>query len=419
MINHTDTKINVEIMKQFNLLSVLNIIRTQGPISRAEIADKIELSRPSVSEIVRELVISEWIRELPASRTHRGRRPVPLDINPTGRYILGVSVVAFHLTVLLTGLNGEPMAEISRPIERDGSPEEALELACQMCEDLIRDYDIPRGKILGVGVAMHGMVDPQNGRAIYAPHLGWRDIAVGSFIEQRLALQTFVEADSNSTALAELWFGAGGGSRHFVAMVVDYGIGAGIVYDGKLYRGANHIDGQIGHTTVDEHGPLCTCGNFGCLEVMASEPSIVHQVEQRIRSRESSEVIVSDGVGTMDSNIEAVYRSARAGDRTAVEVLRIAGKYVGLSMTTIINVINPQFIVLSGGFTGAADIVLPVIREVIRARSFNDVGKETPVLISPLGKRVYSIGAVALVLDHVFGAPETLIPLLNIEKLLS
>ncbi len=402
-------KINVEIMKQFNILSVLNVIRTQGPISRVEIAERIHLSRPSVSEIVRELICNGWVRELPASRTHRGRRPIPLELNPTGRYILGVSIVAFQLTVVLADLTGNVVAETTKPLQPDCDPKFAMDLVSNLCEALISRHMINRAKILGVGIAMHGMVDPELGRSLYAPHLGWRNVDVGPYIASRLGLQTFVEADNNATALAELWFGAGGHANHFVAMVVDYGIGAGIIYNGQLYRGAHHIDGQIGHTSVDEDGPLCACGNFGCLEVMASEPAIARMVTRRIRSGEPSKVFVRSSLDLRVLDIKAIYRAAHMGDSVSVQVLQTAAKYIGLGMTTLINILNPNSIVLSGGVTQVANVMLPIIQDIIRARAFDQTGKETPVEVSPLGKQVYPVGAIALVLEHVFRTPEIIV----------
>lgn len=400
-------KMNIEMMKQFNIISVLRVIRERGPISRSEIAECIDLSRPSVSEIVSDLIVGGWIRELTASPGGRGRRPIPLEINPNGRYVLGAEIGAYQLSVILCNLNSEVIGQSTVPLTEGVTPELALTEVCSMCESLIASCRVERSLLVGIGVAMHGVVHPGTGYSVYAPNLGWHDVPVKDFLEAKMGLPTYVDSDTNTSALAELWTGVATGSRQFITMVVDYGIGAGIIFDGKLYRGIAHIEGQIGHTTVDEDGPRCACGNFGCLEVMASEPAIVRRVLKRLRAGERS--VLSSQFDHWDENsisIQTIYQAARSGDELCKDVLRSAGRYLGIGMSTLINLFNPLFVVLSGGMVEVADLILPDIEDVIVHRALGDAGKSTKVLVSKFGKLIYPLGGATLVLEHVFQSPE-------------
>lgn len=397
-------KMNIELMKQFNTASVLRIIRFEGPISRAEIADKMDLSRPSVSEIVSELLTNGWIRETAINKGGRGRPSVPLEIYPNGRYAIGVELGAYHVTVVLCNLRADILRRETIAVNSDSTPDVVLESICVTIEKNIEGYQLNRDKLLGVGVAMHGVVDPRQGVSIFAPILGWRNVAIREYLETRLKLTTVVENDCNSSALGEQRFGNGRG-ENFITLLVDYGIGSGIITEGRIFRGVHNIEGQIGHITVDEDGPQCACGNYGCLEVMASEPAIVRQAQKRLRRGEKS--IMGEDVELQGGNLSIadVYRAARMDDSLAVDILSKAGRYLGIGIANLINLFDPEFLILGGGIREATDIVIPSIQEITQRKVLGDSAKRTPIIASKLGANLYPVGAVALILERAFEAP--------------
>lgn len=397
-------KMNIELMRKFNTATVLKIIHNEGPISRAEIADHMSLSRPSVSEIVTELVQDGWIRETPSASTGRGRPSIPLEIDPSHWLAAGIAIEAHQVLVMITSLAAEVVAEQDFPIDWTMSPEDVLEKACTVLDGMMSERNLERDRIVGLGVAMHGIVNYKEGLSIYAPNLGWRDVPIRSFFEERTGLHTVVESDCNSSALAELWFGKARRESHFITVLDDYGLGAGIIIDGQVYRGSNYIEGQIGHTMVDENGPQCACGNYGCLEVMSSESAIVRNAMKRLRIGEQS--VLRTSVPDSDQlKIEHVYQAAQAGDNMAREVVSQAARYLGIGLATLITLFGPKFVILGGGIVRVADIVIPLVREMVEQRAFGEIAKHTPIIASTFGSQLYPIGAATLAIEHAFREP--------------
>lgn len=393
-------KMNIDLMKQFNKRSILRSIRDNAPISRAEISELLNLSRPSVSALVSELIHDGWVREMQTVKGRRGRRPIPLEIHPHIHYVVGVELGAYHVTTVLCNLRGTVIQ--SQEFELSEHPEvsEVLNRIAGSVFTLLETAQILKKQVLGIGIAMHGPVDPERGLSIFAPNLGWHNVEVAKQLQSKTGLFTLVENDAISSGIAERWFGYGKSEANFLTLIVDYGIGAGITFDGKIYRGAHHIGGQVGHTTVNEDGPLCSCGNYGCLEVMSSEPAIVRQVQKRLRLGEPSILSALERITAGD-----VYYAAHQQDSLALDVIRTAARYLGVGMAHLINILDPRVIVLGGGITRAADLVIPIIRDVIQRRAMGSDAKQTPVLVSQLGKDLYPVGGATLVIERMFEDP--------------
>jgi glucokinase-like ROK family protein len=392
------SKINIELMKDYNKKSVLKIIQNRGPISRAEIANMIDLSRPSVSGIVSQLMDEGWIRELTTEKNERGRKPRPLEIDPNSKFAIGVEIGAFKVRVIVCNLHAIIVESESFSMNQESSAMDVLDKICRIVNEKKRLYQGENKQVIGIGIGMHGAVDPIKGVALFAPNLGWKNMDLKDYIEKNTELLTIIENDCNSSALGELWFGHGLGEDKFITVLVDYGIGSSIINDGKIYRGVHHIAGQIGHITVDEDGPKCTCGNYGCLEVMASEPAIIKQLKKRIRLGERS--ILTQNTDDMSKiEIKDIYTAAKNGDKLSQDVIERAGRYLGLGFANLINLFDPKFLIIGGGIVEVADIVVPIIKDIIRIKVMGDEAKEIPILVSSFGQNLYSIGAATLVIE--------------------
>ncbi|SFJ17862.1 ROK family transcriptional regulator [Thermoflavimicrobium dichotomicum] len=390
-------KMNIELMRRFNTVSVLKAIHRYGPIARADIGNLLNLSRPSVSEIVSNLIQEGWVREREAEKGGRGRRPIPLEINPYGKYVIGVQLGAFQVIVVICNLRAEILAERCFPVLQEQEPEQILSMTCQLIHQMIEQLSLSKEQLLGIGVAMHGIVDAKTGVSIFAPNLGWRNVPIRDYIQHHTGMLTIVETDCNSSALGEMWFGLGQGLSHFITVLADYGIGSGIVFDGKIYRGIHHTEGQIGHITVDEDGPRCACGNYGCLEAVASETAIVRQVKKRLRMGEDSLLLeLVEDVNQL--TIQQIYQAAILGDDLVRDILLQAGRYLGIGFTTLINLFNPPLLILGGGLAQVADLILPSIREMIQKRALGEEAKKTPVVPSRFRSKLYPIGAATLII---------------------
>src|SRR5699024_1042760 len=263
-----------QLMKSVNKSIVLNKIRTSEPISRAQIAKETSLTPPTVSSIVRELIEQELVKESSLGESQGGRKPTLLLVNEDGFHVIGVDAGPKTIECILSNLSGHIKDRIVVPIERPLTNESFLNLLKNSIYKILKKLS-SRENILGIGMAMHGVVDIETGTSLIAPILQLRDIPIKEELEREFDLVVNVENDARAMALGEAWFGQYGKVSSMMAVNLGSGVGAGVVVDGKLYHGANDLAGEVGHMTIDMNGERCECGNRGCLESFASAPSIV------------------------------------------------------------------------------------------------------------------------------------------------
>ena len=239
-----------------------------------------------------------------------------------------------------------------------------------------------------MGVGVSGFVDPSSGVDLFSPVLGWRNVPLRDALRERLRLPTWVENDVNALALAELWYGAGRAFRHFVVITVGEGVGAGVVIDGEVYRGAFGGAGEVGHVTINPDGPTCRCRERGCLEVYASDRFLLEEASRL-------------GFASLD----AMMAAARDGGADARGVFSRMGAYLGLGAKDIVNLLNPEAIVLGGERMDAADLFLSAFQEAVVRHSFPSLADHLQVVPGALGEDGFLIGPAALVAADFFHVP--------------
>jgi glucokinase len=257
-----------------------------------------------------------------------------------------------------------------------------------------------QGHVQGIGVVAPGPVDPRKGVIMDAPNLsGWKAVPLKDFMEDEFSLPVYVGNDANSAALAEQRFGGGQGIANLIYITVSTGIGGGIIADNKLLLGAQGFAAEVGHQTIEAHGPRCNCGNVGCLEVLAAGPAIARRARELIR--DGAETTITDLVGGDLDKITAkeVNQAAQAGDPVAIGIFRQAGFYIGIGIVNLLHLFNPSLIVIGGSVAKAGDLLFEPIRATVRERAMASYFWEnTPIVPATLGDDVGLLGAVALVL---------------------
>ena len=257
-----------------------------------------------------------------------------------------------------------------------------------------------REQVQGIGIAAPGPMDPWKGVIIDAPNLpGWKNVPLKDLMEAEFGLPALVGNDANLAALAEQRFGAGQGIADLIYITVSTGIGGGIIADNKLLLGAQGLAGEVGHQTIETHGPRCKCGNVGCLEALAAGPAIARHARELIR--DGAETAITELVGGDLDKITAreVNQAAQAGDPVAIELFRQAGFYVGVGIVNLLHLFNPSLIIIGGSVTKAGDLLFEPIRATVRERAMASCYWEsTPIVPATLGDDVALLGAVALVL---------------------
>jgi len=390
-----------ETARNINRRIILDLIRTRQPVSRADLARLSGLQRSTVSLIAEQLLTEQWITQGALGHLPRGRKPRFLHLNVERAGIIGVNVRPATTTIALADLNAQFIAHESFRTGEDANV--FIENLTGRLESFIRMH--PDIYFEGIGISMPGRVDSVSKKLVFAPNLGWRDVDLQSPLERATGLPVEIENAANACALAEIWFDRrSNGMQDLITVTVSEGIGTGIITNGQLLRGVNGIAGEFGHVSLNETGPLCKCGNYGCWEVYASNTAAINEYMRLTVG------VNSKRRGIQDENnkpsIDDILHLSEQGDAKAVEVIERMGHYLGVGFSMLISGLSPSMIVVIGEITRAWERVEPIIKNVLKTRL-----RSSPVLtrIVPAQDNLQPRlrGSVALILQKHFGAPLT------------
>ncbi|HWI61821.1 MAG TPA: ROK family transcriptional regulator [Symbiobacteriaceae bacterium] len=395
-----------ELIRAINKQRVLRLIRAQGPISRADAAEQTGLTRPTISAVVSELLEEGWVEEMGTGESSGGRPPILLRFNPRARYVVGAELSAGHARAVLSDLSGHVVRRVKHRVETTDPMRELARVEAAIRELLLDLPPSPRPvPVAGVGLGITGMVDRKSGIWHYSPHFDVKDMPVVQMLEERLVLPCWIENDARAMAWGEHSFGAARGIENFAYIRVGVSIGAGLIIGGELYGGANEGAGEIGHMIVDNDGPRCRCGSYGCLETVASATAIARRAVRRLAQGQPSR-IVEMVEGDLDRIIgTTVIEAANEGDELARDTLAEAGRYLGLAIGNLINLLNPSMIVVGGGTASAGNLLLQPLREAAMARALPALREKIQISLTPLGEDSAPLGGAALVIEELFRVP--------------
>jgi predicted NBD/HSP70 family sugar kinase len=387
-------------MKLKNQLGILQSIRDDGPITRVDIKSRTHLSWGTVTSSTKELLDQRIITEIGSVTTGVGRRPVELDLNRTANFVLGLQLGALLARAVLMDVKGVVVDEQATPVDSRGSAQEMLGALQEAGRRVLQRHAVSRPLLAGVGLAAPGAVDFSTGVCLYAPHHPYlKDVPLKRKIERAFGVPCLVDHDFNCFASAEQLFGFGKGLRNFACVVVGNGMSAGLVLNGEVYRGANSLAGEFGHTCVNPDGPLCACGNHGCMEAVASGSAIAAAARREAAANPDSGILAAAQGDPARITAESVATAARQGDRLAREIYSRMGTMLGVGISNLINMFNPESIIIGGRVSKAADLFLPTCMEAVRNRAWYSSSRD--VKISRL-ERGEALGAAALMLQQIF-----------------
>ncbi|MEU3840166.1 ROK family transcriptional regulator [Streptomyces sp. NPDC028635] len=372
-------------MRRRNLSRVMHTVSAQGPLSRAAVASRIGLTRAAVSTLVDELIRTGLLQELGPERPGRVGRPgSALAVSDRGPAGIGAEVGVDHLAVCAVDLRGQVRARAERHgTNRDRSPEPVLTELAELVRQVVAEAEGEGLWPAGLAVAVPGLVAPDGRTVVRAPNLGWRDTDLGPLLPGDVPL--VVDNEANFGGLAELWLGAST-PRDFLHVSAEIGIGAAVVVDGRLLRGARGFAGELGHVPVHPDGPACGCGGHGCLEQYAGEEAVLRAA----------------GVEAGEDRVGLLAERAAGGDEAVRRALREAGVALGIALTGAVNLLDPEAVVLGGALAGLAPWLLPALREELDRRT---AGRGCPVSVSRLGPQGPLLGAAHSVVRAVLDDP--------------
>jgi len=396
-------KVSGRLMQQANRAMVLNLIRADTALSRAVIARNTGLSPATVSAIVDHLLEEELVREESAVITGNvGRRPVSLRFNPSARVALGIDLDVREITAAIVDMAGTVGEVAHAKVPVGATPEVAIELMAGLA-DRILAQERP-DSVLGVGVAFPGMISWPDGHCLFSPNLGWHDVPFKAMLESRLSLPVFADNEVRSVALAEYEFGVARNARSAVFVDVGFGVGGAVIIDGSVYRGMHGTAGEIGHNTMDLGGPLCGCGNRGCLEVFTSANGLVARANEALSAGRQSTLQVRCGESV---TIDDVLCAADTGDQLATELLDRAATYLGIAIANMADNWDPQLVVLSGSVIRGSGRLFDGIKSHEQRLVLKPSGGAGNISIaqSMLGADAKIIGAAGQVISDFLAAP--------------
>ncbi|WKA60337.1 ROK family transcriptional regulator [Planococcus shenhongbingii] len=375
-------------MKSVNKSIILNIIRSNGPISRAQIAKKTNLTPPTVSSNVKELIEQKIVKESELGQSQGGRKPTMLLINHQAFCIIGVDAGPEYIECIVADLSGKVMNRSETKLPLPITNQQFIAALKSCINGCLEGIPEAEDKIIGIGVAMHGVVKVDTGTSLYAPNIGLVNIPIKDELERAFGLEVKVENDARAMALGEFWFGNHGELTSMLTVNIGRGVGAGLIINGKLYHGSSNIAGEIGHMTIDLHGEICECGNRGCLQTFVTGPAIARKVNKKTSENPLT--------------AEKVFEQAIDGNEEFAAILKESGRAMGVGLTNLIHIVNPEKIVLGGGVSKAEKFILPAILETIEASALTPLASQTKVEVSKLGDDATLIGAITLLMVDVF-----------------
>ena len=398
---------NINLVKSHNTRAILLSLLQEGPISRVELAEKLSLSNTTITNITSELldqgiVIEERV-QAPEKRKRVGRPRRMLRLVPAARSAIGVHIGVGLFRVAITNLSAEIIYNEIASFDLTTPPEEVIEDIVRLIESTIEASDIERERVIGVGVGASGLVNFDEGINVLAPRLGWENVPIQQLMETHLDLPVCVDNNVRTMALAEAIFGDGQGVGVLAFVYGRIGVGAGIVVNGQVFRGGGAGAGEIGHTIIiPQGGETCTCGNTGCLETLLSEPVWIRHAENLAASHPDSTLAAYLKQAGERSPIELIFSAATDGDELAQQFIEQRSRYLGIALANLVNVLNPELIILGGMFAQGSDLILPIAEAKMKQAAFAGLGENVELKTTSFGWRAGVIGAASLALTTFF-----------------
>ena len=308
----------------------------------------------------------------------------------------GTNIVAGAMTVDGTRHLNIRSIPTNASLGDEGVADRMVTLVEGVILDTMRETGVQRSDFVGVGVGAPGPLDREKGIVLVAPNLGWQNFPLRDRMHDRLAMPTTLDNDANCATFGEWWQGAARGGRNVVGLTIGTGIGGGLILNGMLYHGASDMAGEIGHTTIDLNGRHCKCGNYGCLEAYASASAIATRAREVLVREEGESVIPAMVHGRFeDITAQTVYDAAKAGDAVANEIVRDTARYLGAGVANLLNIFNPDTVVIAGGVTAAGDALFVPLRSEVRRRAFGPAVRAVKIVPGTLPGSAGVVGAVA------------------------
>jgi glucokinase-like ROK family protein len=397
------------LVRELNLSLVLRLIHNEAPLSRSQIAQATGLNKSTVSSLVEDLLNRRLVHETGINSAGTGRPATLLEINPQAGGIIGVELGVDFVAVVLTDFTGNIIWRRLVNVDPSIAQEKIISQTLALTDEAIEVCKKKDLYPLGLGLSMPGTVDLRKGVLVFAPNLQWRNVPFRKIFSEHTGLNIYVENDANAAAIAEHLFGTAQRSDDFIFVVVSIGIGGGLFLNGNLYRGKEGYAGEIGHTPIvaEPYQNPCHCGNLGCWETYANQSSLIQRVQKRLENKRDSIIPSLMSEQGAPLTISIIKQAADKCDKEALEALTETGTALGLGFASLIDIFNPEKIILGGSLSAVGKYLLPSIKETSTKHSLLDSNPKVDILLSNFETDAILIGAISIVVDDILSNPTT------------
>jgi glucokinase len=325
-----------------------------------------------------------------------------MKANSNAKPVLAVDIGGTKILAALVTKDGKVLAKERRPTLASEGPTAVIDQLFATLDALFRAQKMTASQLHSISIACAGGIDADRGVVTTSPNLpGWIDVPLRDTVKDRYNVKTLLLNDSSAAALGEYRFGVGKNAKNFIMLTVGTGIGGGIILKGKLYNGTAGSAGELGHMTIDVNGPLCNCGNTGCLEMLASGTAMAQAARRRLNQGEKSALVDMTKGKIEDITAEQIGIAAQNGDKLSAEIIAEAAAYLGVGMVNLVNIFNPEVLAVGGGVSKLGDVLLEPARRIVKERAFPISARTVRIVTARLGDEAGVLGAAVFAFEKM------------------
>lgn len=397
------------LLDQKNIASVIKVLHLEQKASRAQIASIIGMARSTISNIVDKLEKLDVVGylDMPQVPSSVGRPGALLRLNPKAFYALGIEINIFTSRVMLVELDGEVKEKQQIDIDARSNPDRILSALVEAAEQVITKSGVDRDQIIGLGVSFMGLIDRRQGLVLRSTSLmEWNRVNIAEVFERKFSFPAYVENNANAMVLGETRFGIGRGRENLFGVTVEEGIGGGIMINKRLYTGSFAAAGEFGHISIVQAGPICHCGNRGCLRTLASESAIEANAIRILKTGVRTLLRGREGADHLNITIHDVIEAARQGDTVSGDIIAEAARYLGMALVNLVNVLSPEMVIFNRAPLPTYEPFWELVTRIIAEGCYAGEQGAPEMVLSALGENAVCVGAASVVMDRILAGHE-------------
>jgi glucokinase-like ROK family protein len=396
---------DLALVRQMNLSVIMNNLRKNAPVSRAELAEATGLNKTTVSSLVHELIKRQFVREIGLTTAGKGHPAMMLTLNPAAGFIVSCEIGVDFILVVCTNFAPEIIWRHEEHIDINNGQRAILDRALALLNQAIKVGCPECGTLLGIAVGVPGLVDQSNGTLLFAPNLGWKDLPIRAILQDSFDAPIFVDNEANTAALGEHYFGAAQGYDEVLYISAGVGLGGGIVHGGRVFSGVTGVGAEFGHMTMNADGEICNCGNHGCWETQVSQQALFRHIRKGFEEGKSGKLFQLTNGDINQLTVPMVVDAAHADDTVALAALEKIGHDLGIGIASLVNALNPQLVVFGGILSLAGEFLMPVVKKELEQRTLRMNRDATKVVLAHHGFDACVMGGVAAVYERILSQP--------------